>query len=92
MRKVYYIADRRKKLRSEALALMRRARRQVDPELLAETRRLIALQAIEQQKASRRDGEIAIDRDKNQATVMKFLELKSEDPGFCRKIETMLLN
>ena len=92
MRKVYYIADRRKKLRSEALALMRRARRQVDQELLDETRRLIALQAIEQQKASLRKGEIAIDRDKNQATVMKFLELKAEDAGLCQKIEKMLLN
>ena len=48
------------------VALLRRARRQIDPALLAETRQLIAAQASEQQRNIRRSGQIAIDRDKNQ--------------------------
>ena len=85
MRRIYYTTPKKSKLTQEALLNLRKARRNVDPDLLENIRGMIAAQAERQTGAvapvssnENAGGKVPVDRRKTLSTIMKFLELQTD--------------
>ena len=84
MRRIYYTTPKKNKLAQEALLNLRKARRNVDPEILENIRNLIAAQTGKQVVAppvssnENIGGKVPVDRRKTLSIIMKFLELQTD--------------
>jgi hypothetical protein len=76
----------------EALARLRAARQRIDPGVLNRVREAIALQAVSEMPGPIEvtDSDMRIDRGKNMSTVMKFLQLNSENCDMNRRVLALL--
>lgn len=90
MRRIYYVTPKRKKIEEEALKQLRRTRKLIDPALLDSMRRLIA-DKMPPSAASlqREDGQVPVDHGKNVRIISRFIEMKADDPAFCRRVQSM---
>jgi hypothetical protein len=92
MRRFYYSTPKKQKLKQEALLNMRKARDNIDPDLLTHIRGVIETQAAKAATpAPKADeaGKIGIDRRKNLSIIMKFLELQP-DRALRLQVRTLL--
>jgi hypothetical protein len=81
MRRFYYSTPKKQKLKQQALLNLRKARRNVDPDLLERLRGLIENQAKRHAPPDPKEddaGKVAVDRRKNLSIIMKFLELQPD--------------
>lgn len=72
MRRVYKMGDKRRKIREDALAQLRRTRESIDPSLLAHVRDAIGM--TEHHPNSHSD-EIPVDRQKMKEIALRLIEL-----------------
>lgn len=84
--------DNRDRLVEEALKRLRAARQRIDPGVLDRVRQAIAIQAMSEMAGPIRvrDSDTQIDRGKNMNTVMKFLQLNSENGEMNRRVLALL--
>lgn len=86
----------RTRLMQEALLAMRAARLRIDPAMLDKARQAIAAQisqgaqTADEAPAPVTDADTRIDRAKNMSTVMKFLQLNSENKDINRQVLALL--
>lgn len=82
----------RDRLVEEALARLRAARQRIDPGVLNRVREAIAVQAMIEMAGPIEvtDSDTRIDRGKNMNTVIKFLQLNSENADMNRRILALL--
>lgn len=80
MRRFYYSTPKKQKLKQEALLNMRKARDNIDPDLLTHIRGIIGTQAEKLIPPAKEDssGKVSVDRRKNLSIIMKFLELQPD--------------
>ena len=98
MRRIYFTTPKRQRLEREVMLTYRRAVMKVSPELRESARQAIvkAYSAMEQQEQDFEQlleahaDKIPIDRCKNLAVVMKFLELCPDNPDIRKKIKNLL--
>ncbi len=97
-RKVYYTdTPQRRRLKQEAILILRQTRGLIDRELLDNARDQITSRM---QKVAVPSPELAvpvldarfeqIDRQKNMATIMKFIELKADNKELMQEMKTIL--
>lgn len=90
-------AERSRILRQTLMAQLRDTRRRIDPELLAYARRTIENRAANDGAAladggvrpSVSDAALPIDRRKNMATILKFLELTAGNRSLGHRVQEM---
>ncbi len=101
MRKVYYEdTPKRKRLKQEAILILRQTRGLIDHSLLDQARQQINQQMQKQAQAvpSSEHGAAkqddprfeVIDRQKNLTTILKFIEMKSDNQIFLREVRSLL--
>ncbi|MCM2342997.1 MAG: hypothetical protein NDJ24_00380 [Alphaproteobacteria bacterium] len=98
MRKIYYTENpKRRRLKQEALLVLKQTRGLIDHDLLEQARQLITARMDEASLAvparTERPSEAAyemIDRQKNMATIMKFIEIKSANKGLMQEMQSIL--
>ncbi len=102
MRKVYYEdTPQRKRLKQEAILILRQTRGLIDHALLDQARQHINQQMQKQEKAAQppepvADNKVAdprfevIDRQKNLTTILKFIEMKSDNQPFLQEVRSIL--
>lgn len=81
MRRFYYSTPKKQKLKQEALLNLRKARDNIDPDLLAHIRGIIGTQAEKVTPSPAKEdasGKVSVDRRKNLSIIMKFLELQPD--------------
>jgi hypothetical protein len=76
----------------EALKTLRAARQRIDPGVLNRVREAIAVQAVADMAGPIEvsDSDTRIDRARNMGTIMKFLQLNSENGDMNRKVLALL--
>ncbi len=91
MRRFYYSTPKKQKLKQEALLNMRKARDNIDPDLLTHIRGIIGTQAEKLTLPPKEDasGKVSVDRRKNLSIIMKFLELQP-DRAMRLQVRTLL--
>lgn len=103
MRRITRISKKRKKAEDEAIQTLRRVRKQLDPELLDNMRDIIeaAEQGVEDKekieelsRAPECDefGNVPVDKEKNMAIIMKFLEENRDNTALMHKMKESLLS
>ncbi|QQG35139.1 MAG: hypothetical protein HYS17_06070 [Micavibrio aeruginosavorus] len=98
MRKIYYTeSPERRRLKQEALLILKQTRGLIDHSLLEQARQQITAALNAPLAVSRSKGKNAaddryesIDRQKNLATVMKFIEIKSGNKSLMQEMQTIL--
>lgn len=97
------ISKNRKKIEQEAIQTLRDVRKTLDPELLQRMQNFLNESAQEPDKkavfeASKTtdevlpDGRIAVDKEKNMAIIMKFLEGNKGNMALMQQMKQMLLS
>lgn len=100
-RKVYYAdTPQRRRVKQEAILILRQTRGLIDHELLERARAQITnrMAQVAAKAAPRENAEgealdesfEAIDRQKNMATIMKFIEMKSDNKAFMHEMKSLL--
>lgn len=98
MRRIYKNTKQRKKIEKKALETLRDVRRQIDPDVLARAKTAIEasgqnpFEGMMDNQPQGTETHVPIDREKNLATIMKFLEGKKNNPVFMTRIKEMLLD
>lgn len=98
MRKIYYTeSPERRRLKQEALLVLKQTRGLIDHNLLEQARQQITARmdpsgllppaAMEGASDSRYE---VIDRQKNMATIMKFIEIKSANKSLMQEMQSIL--
>ncbi len=101
-RKVFYTdTPQRRRLKQEAILILRQTRGLIDQELLEKARaqitsRMEKMAAVtptpsnEHGVAEEAGGYEKIDRQKNMATILKFIELKSDNKSLMHEMKSLL--
>lgn len=96
-RKVFYTdTPQRRRVKQEAILILRQTRGLIDNELLERakaqiTSRMEKVAAAEAAPAPQTDARFeTIDRQKNMATIMKFIEMKSDNKAFMYEMKSIL--
>lgn len=99
-RKVYYAdTPERRRVKQEAILILRQTRGLIDNDLLEKakaqiTRRMeraAAAGVMEEGAAPAKDAHYeTIDRQKNMATIMKFIEMKADNKAFIHEMKSIL--
>ncbi len=96
-RKVFYTdTPQRRRVKQEAILILRQTRGLIDNELLERakaqiTSRMEQMAATDTPASPQADGRFeTIDRQKNMATIMKFIEMKSGNKAFMHEMKSIL--
>lgn len=94
-RKVYYAdTPQRRRVKQEAILILRQTRGLIDNELLERAKAQITSRmehvAATGEPAKPDPSFEAIDRQKNMATIMKFIEMKSDNKAFMHEMKSIL--
>lgn len=98
-RRIYYTdTPQRRRLKQEAIQILRQTRGLIDKELLDNARAQItsrmekvATRPVPSNESAGLDDRFeAIDRQKNMATIMKFIELKADNKMLMQEMKTIL--
>lgn len=93
MRRIYHKKPARKQIQMEAMLNLKKARREIDPDLLES-----AQQAIAEAWFSRQNKEQAahnshmepVDRKRNLSVIQKFVEMNRDNSGLQKQIKSIL--
>lgn len=95
-RKVFYTdTPQRRRVKQEAILILRQTRGLIDNELLERaksqiTSRMEQVAAAAAAMPQTDDRLETIDRQKNMATIMKFIEMKSDNKAFMHEMKSIL--
>ncbi len=95
-RKVFYTdTPQRRRVKQEAILILRQTRGLIDNELLERakaqiTSRMEQVAAAAAAMPETDDRLETIDRQKNMATIMKFIEMKSDNKAFMHEMKSIL--
>ncbi len=95
-RKVFYTdTPQRRRVKQEAILILRQTRGLIDNELLERakaqiTSRMEQVAAAAASMPEADDRPETIDRQKNMATIMKFIEMKSDNKAFMHEMKSIL--
>ncbi len=93
-RKVFYTdTPQRRRVKQEAILILRQTRGLIDNELLERAKAQITsrMEQIAAAALPPTDDRLeTIDRQKNMATIMKFIEMKSDNKAFMHEMKSIL--
>lgn len=93
-RKVFYTdTPQRRRVKQEAILILRQTRGLIDNELLERAKAQITsrMEQVAAAAMSQTDNRLeTIDRQKNMATIMKFIEMKSDNKAFMHEMKSIL--
>ena len=93
-RKVFYTdTPQRRRVKQEAILILRQTRGLIDNELLERAKAQITsrMEQITAAALPPTDDRLeTIDRQKNMATIMKFIEMKSDNKAFMHEMKSIL--
>lgn len=91
-RRVYYMDQKGKQMRQEALLTLRETEKALDPGLLDKLRSAVISYArnCKPEEVADEGKMVPVDMKKNLTIVMKYLEMNRGNPGLYRQIQALL--
>lgn len=93
-RKVFYTdTPQRRRVKQEAILILRQTRGLIDNELLERAKAQITNRMEQAALAAQEQADerlVIVDRQKNMATIMKFIEMKADNKAFMHEMKSIL--